>query len=70
MGVEDRFEESQVEFATEEERRIADTAISAWQAWVEQRAACQQANYVFNQDGAVVQIVITHEVNKPADLRT
>jgi len=60
MGVEDRFEESQVEFATDEERRIADAAISTWQTWVEQRSARQYVCSTFNQDGAVVQILIKH----------
>jgi hypothetical protein len=61
MGVEDRFEESQVEFATDEERRIADAAISAWQAWTEQRASRQRVSSIFNQDGAVIRILIEHE---------
>jgi hypothetical protein len=65
MGAEDRFEESQVEFATEEERRIADAAIAAWQTWVGKRDDYKSAESTFSQDGAVVQIVITHEVNKP-----
>jgi hypothetical protein len=63
MGVEDRFEESQVEFATAEERRIADAAISAWQTWVGKRDTYEGAESTFSQDGAVVQIVITHEVS-------
>lgn len=34
-GVEDRFEESKVELATEEERQVADLAIRTWQEWTE-----------------------------------
>jgi hypothetical protein len=63
MGVEERFEDSEVELATEEERKIADAAISAWQAWEEMRGSRQQVSSTFNQDGSVVKITIEHEAS-------
>lgn len=66
-GVDDRFEPSQVEFATEEERRAADLAIRTWQEWVEaQKLPIPPKSYAICEmiGGIKVKVVIGREPHR------